>query len=499
MSISIGDLSLNIEKSVSDDNVNKDRYDDLSVANAHKLIADLARRLQQAEQKLELKVDNDKILSGILITDETLLISSDQIAVLGQVTFADYVRDQNGTITGGIDPKITRIIGDKIQTGTIYSNNWSTNRGTVLDLDSGNLIIGGSDDPNFTYYSSLNELAIKGKVIISDLTEGSDTGQLVTGTAYWDGGYVADTNFGGSGIIVGTKGIAGLYKDGANPTQMKFAFNATTGDAFFGGTLESANGIFIGSLSAADGTFTGTLSAVDGTFTGTLSAADGSFSGDITGSNGTFNGNVQATGYIMTSGDQDFSFNFYYGATLYNAYGAVFGANTTASEDTANRLSAGIVGKSIGTISSNSTAALAGVVGVGENYTGSDGSTFGVFGLGYDYNSVGTAGVSEEHYGSVGQSFGSQAGVYGVSSSGFGVEGLSVTSGKPGVYGYNVNDYGVMGKGQAGVLGRANSPSSQYGVYSDGILGTSQKLVKTNSATGTITLVGLGTYQYTFA
>ena len=466
MSISIGDLSLNIEKSVSDDNVNKDRYDDLSVANAHKLIAELARRLQQAEQKLELKVDNDKILSGILITDETLLISSDQIAVLGQVTFADYVRDQNGTITGGIDPKITRIIGDKIQTGTIYSNNWSTNRGTVLDLDSGNLLIGGSDDPNFTYYSSLNELAIKGKVIISDLTEGSATGQLVTGNAYWNGtGYVADTDYSGTGVIVGTNGIAGLYKDGANPTEMKFVFNANTGDAFFSGTL-----------SAADGTFTGTLSAADGTFSG----------------------NVDATGYIMTSGDQDFSFNFYYGATLYNAYGAIFGANTTASEDTANRLSAGVVGKAIGTISSNSTAALAGVVGVGENYLGSNGSTFGVFGLGYDYNAVGIGGVSEEHYGTVGQSYGSKAGVYGVSSSGFGVEGLSVTSGKPAVYGYNANDYGVMGKGQAGVLGRANSPSSQYGVYSDGILGTSQKIVKTNSATGTITLVGLGTYQYTF-
>ncbi|MFJ8086912.1 phage tail spike protein [Lysinibacillus sp. NPDC095746] len=88
------------------------------------------------------------------------------------------------------------------------------------------------------------------------------------------------------GVVIDGDGIKGYNASG----QITFQIN-NSGNAWFGGRLESATGTldnvggtFIGTLKGVDGVFTGSLQAVNGTFTGSLQAASGTFQGLVTGS-----------------------------------------------------------------------------------------------------------------------------------------------------------------------------------------------------------------------
>ena len=63
----------------------------------------------------------------------------------------------------------------------------------------------------------------------------------------------------GTGVIMNQYGIAG-FKEGIK----QFSLSASTGDAYFAGTLHAATGTFSGSLSAATGSFSGAVTATSG-------------------------------------------------------------------------------------------------------------------------------------------------------------------------------------------------------------------------------------------
>lgn len=83
------------------------------------VMADFARRLRGLEQAIKLQVPNDRILSAIALTTDAALISSNKVAIVGEVTFADWHRDVSGNPSGTLDPGITQIRGGVIRTGMI--------------------------------------------------------------------------------------------------------------------------------------------------------------------------------------------------------------------------------------------------------------------------------------------------------------------------------------------------------------------------------------------
>ena len=90
-------------------------------SNAQAVISGLAARLSNLEKSVKLQVSADTVISQILLTQDAALISSDKIAIVGEVTFADWHRTISGQIAGGIDPSITQIIGGVIKTGKVQS------------------------------------------------------------------------------------------------------------------------------------------------------------------------------------------------------------------------------------------------------------------------------------------------------------------------------------------------------------------------------------------
>jgi len=114
----------------------------------------------------------------------------------------------------------------------------------------------------------------------------------------------------GTGIILNSTGMAGF----AGGTK-KFYIDASTGNAYFGGTL-----------TAASGTFTGTLSGVSGTFSGTISASNiygSTISGSILSTNPVTSSGVTTNNYVYihngsTAGQVDFYNN---GSAITSMYG----------------------------------------------------------------------------------------------------------------------------------------------------------------------------------
>jgi len=128
--------------------------DQVSVESAQATIDYLASRIVEAEKKLAYKVDGDQVLAAIWLTEEDVLIKGDKVSLIGEVTFLDWIRDVNGNPTATIDPAITTIIGDKIRTGVIESNNWAAAAGSRIDLDNGTIVLGGSGTPKFSVDTS---------------------------------------------------------------------------------------------------------------------------------------------------------------------------------------------------------------------------------------------------------------------------------------------------------------------------------------------------------
>ena len=451
-------------------------------------LQELARRLSNLENQISLKVDSGKILSAIVLAEEALMITSDKIAVVGQTSFYDYVRDQNGTATGVIDPSMTLIRGGVIQTEQIIAGAWGPDTGSAFDLDNGNLIMGGSDYPKFEYINDNGgtaTLKVQGNISVQDTFESNGTtlkeaGMFLTG----DLGYThAGGVTGSTGVAIGTGGIFGL-KD----SNIVFSFETGTGDAYFGGEIITDE-------------------------------------------------------FVQANGNNSTGFDIIFGEgtptpETFNIYTSVWGKNDPDTADTVGRFIAGISGTS--KASPDSTGRTCGVLGVVdrddvepdpnfENKYGVCGVAYqqGIGGLFYSSQYKGLVAGTDNDFGWTAfeaNALNSPAGDFNNNSATFPTiqaennlfDGVQAIKGDvnslsyPAIQGSNARTgggAGIIGDGNIGVLGQTTSadPNVGVGVYSAGVLTTSTRLEKEDKTKGVLKLftnsgdtVPVGTYYYTF-
>ncbi|WP_157669898.1 hypothetical protein [Chitinibacter sp. GC72] len=233
--------------------------------DAMAVINDLAQRLSNVERGVRYAVQGDRVLSQIAICPEAILIQSNKVAVVGEVTFADWHRDVSGNPTGQIDPSITQIRGGVIRTGKVLSNdgqswldldaklateafikcrdtvsimstgNFSFGTGTkALTWDGANLRVGANALINNSLAATVESNASYGATrAVGDLTRdilsnSSTTVIPVTTSQLFQMGNST------TGVFIGAGGIQA--KSGGNTT---FALNAATGEAFFKGNVDT--------------------------------------------------------------------------------------------------------------------------------------------------------------------------------------------------------------------------------------------------------------------
>ena len=243
----------------------------------------LVTRLNDLETLVEGKADKDQIKTEIAYSDEGVKIAGEQIVLFGEVTIADIVNDQRGESTG-TDITLTRIIGDRIQTGVITSNNWGASEGTAIDLDNETLTLGGSSSPEL-YYDGAGNLTIRGTL---------NVGSTISGSVTVDGTTLST--------------ISSRASSGYNIQQQL----EVSGSTILAGTIEPQNtgGIKVGSITwnSTTGALTGG-SGVAITENGLIAAESGNATVTITASSGSSNwaGDINTLGDIKAEG-----------ATLYN-------------------------------------------------------------------------------------------------------------------------------------------------------------------------------------
>ena len=117
------------------------------------IIQTLTERLANLEIIVEGKAQANQIRTLIAYSDEAVLIKAQDIVLAGDVTIAKIINEQNGTTNGEVPISITRIIGDRIRTGVITSNNFGASAGTSINLNDGTIIVGGTDEPSLSFAS----------------------------------------------------------------------------------------------------------------------------------------------------------------------------------------------------------------------------------------------------------------------------------------------------------------------------------------------------------
>lgn len=256
------------------------------ISNSQAVIAGLAARLSHLEGAVRLQVSADTVISQILLTQDAALISSDKIAIVGEVTFADWHRTISGQIAGGLDPSITQIIGGVIKTGKVQSFDglswlnldatgttpfiqcqsavsieangnfiFGATAGAQLTWDGTNLSLGGNSLLAGTSTSTVVSNASYGQAAYSGLSSKlnnnaadvlggnitfTTSGAFQIGTATWNG-----TTATGTGIMYNEYGIVAV-----NAGVIEFVLNGTTGAATFSGALSAATGTFAGNVTS---------------------------------------------------------------------------------------------------------------------------------------------------------------------------------------------------------------------------------------------------------
>ena len=364
--------------------------------DATEVLVDLASRIFTLEALVDGKVDLDRIRGSIITSGEDILIAGDQIAVLGTVTFADWLRDDDGNITGDIEHNITQISGNKVRTGLIFSENYDPGvAGSAFDLDAGTIQVGA----NFSV-SSLGYITATGgnfsgtinagtlnasNVLVNGVSVG--TIQSQSGTAYTHTNSSSEHNTYTQALLNST---AAKILRGYTSFNYEGALRAGTLTVDGSGNLTGGTGVAItqqGIVGAAAGVTTFTVDASTGAAT---------FKGDITGASGNFEGNVLSTGYLEVTG------------TRYNSplgeYASIFGVPSDTTK-------AGIYGKS---------GSATGVIGKSSSYVGVYGSSVSGSGV---YGTV--TGNSSSYIGVYGYSANASTGVKGYSFSGTGIHAQS--------------------------------------------------------------------------
>jgi|GEM_PF-3439264 len=240
--------------------------DDLNV-----ILPQLLERLQHVETLVERKADSGQVRSLIAISPEAILISAQDIVLNGTVTIGDIINEQNGTTTGQLPSQITRIIGDRIQTGTITSNNYGSSAGTAINLNDGTIVVGGTASPSLLF--SGGNLTISGRltadslVLTKNLTLGqiSDTAAGALPSSSFGSALQGSLNAGVNNIIagmsgdfrldVGTSSIIAKHKN-ANESGL----GAGYAGAIRTGLILTANGIGMGYNRTSDGAWINAIS-----------------------------------------------------------------------------------------------------------------------------------------------------------------------------------------------------------------------------------------------
>jgi len=273
------------------------------ISNAQAVIAGFASRLSNLEGAVRLQVSADTVISQILLTQDAALISSDKIAIVGEVTFADWHRTISGQIAGGIDPSITQIIGGVIKTGKVQSFDGLS----WLNLDA-------TGATPFIQCQSAVSIEANG-----NFTFGATAGAQLT----WDG---TNLSLGGNSLLAGTSTstvVSNASYGSAAYSGLSNKLNKNAADVLGGNITFTTSGAFqIGTATWNGSSATGTgvifneygivavnAGAIEFVLNGTTGAA--TFAGDISGASGNFAGNVNTGGYVYATG------NYVGGAAIY--------------------------------------------------------------------------------------------------------------------------------------------------------------------------------------
>ncbi len=252
---------------------------------AQQVFADFGKRLQDIEWKVQaMGIGKDGVLSQIALSPEAILIESSKVGIVGEVTFADWLRDVNGVATGVLDPSITTIRGGVIHTGIIYNSDnsnyldldatgstpflvsasgvtikangqfaFGSTAGNQLTFDGTNVALGNNSLLGSTTVSTVVSGASDGTTALStklnknasDVLGGNITfnssGAFQIGTATWNGSSAT-----GTGIMYNQYGIVAV-----NSGAIEFVLNGSTGSATFAGALNAATGTFAGNVSTS--------------------------------------------------------------------------------------------------------------------------------------------------------------------------------------------------------------------------------------------------------
>jgi hypothetical protein len=177
------------------------------------------------------------------------------------IVYIDTARIQDGSIANA---KIGNLSADKITSGFISVDRITANSITAAKINSNGLSIYSADGQTLLFnagsatpisYSQVGGTKPPTDAIsASARTVLSGGGGFAAGSLDWNSSGIRTS---GSGIGFTQNGIAAYNANG----NVTFSLNATTGAAYFAGTLDAASGTFGGSLSAATGTFSGSLTA----------------------------------------------------------------------------------------------------------------------------------------------------------------------------------------------------------------------------------------------
>lgn len=205
----------------------------ITKATVEEVIADFASRLREVQWHQKGTVKSNEILSQIALSNEAILISSNKIAIAGEVTFLDWIRDVNGVNTGVVDPSYTRIRGGVIQTGKIMSRDTES----YIDLDA----TGAT-----TFIKGRDSVAIKadGTFIFGDTSTGKalrwDGSELTIQSAAKLAGTPVGTVVGQAAAALNAEIMrAGTIKivsqtNGVDGNQYKLDTNSTAGAVLIG-------------------------------------------------------------------------------------------------------------------------------------------------------------------------------------------------------------------------------------------------------------------------
>lgn len=282
------------------------------------IIAELQNRLVNLETLVEGKADSSKIRTLIAYSDEAVLIKAKDIVLAGDVTIAKIINEQNGTTSGEVPVSITRIIGNRVQTGQLLSNNWGPSAGSYISLDDGVIIMGGSDAPALYYEAGdifMTGTLNAGSIITSSVTVDGVTLGTIKGNASTGAGHAgvtggnphgtsmaqiagdlddiadgssyfkstASQNAGGTRAVnaldgsydyIRTISTQKIVVSGSNPSNgimfdvnglrtyaagsPTFTLNSSNGSAFFGGDIETSGRV----IARGGNTFSGIIAAM---------------------------------------------------------------------------------------------------------------------------------------------------------------------------------------------------------------------------------------------